>query len=293
MNLVTKETGYFNSFDGTPIYYESRGEGEPIVFIYGIACLMNHWHHQVKYFSDNYRVILFDIRGHHLSNPIHDVRNLGMDSLSKDLILLLEHLNIPKAHFVGHSFGVPYLLQTYKDRPEIFKSIIFINGFSKNPIKNMYGLDVVEPFYRFVKSQFEINPDLWTTLWKSLVDNPVAIRLAALAGGFNFKLTHFKDMEIYAKGVAQMDLQTFLLLFEHLMSFDGDEVLKHISVPTLIIAGENDHVTPASFQKYMHDMIKGSELMTVPYGSHCTMLDFPDYVNLKIDKFYSDITAQR
>ena len=53
MRKISVETGYFESFDGTKIYYETRGKGKPLVFVYGIGCLFNHWAHQVKYFSKN------------------------------------------------------------------------------------------------------------------------------------------------------------------------------------------------------------------------------------------------
>ena len=118
------------------------------------------------------------------------------------------------------------------------------------------------------------------------VYNPLAMRLAALAGGFNLKLTHFKDIEVYARGVAQMDLRIFLPLFEALIKFDGDDILPTIDRPTLIISGENDKVTPQRFQFELHERIKKSEFLMVPYGSHCTQLDFPDYVNLRLDRFF-------
>lgn len=288
MNIINHiQTGSFTSFDGTPIYYESRGEGEPIIFVYGIGCLMNHWHHQVSYFSKNYRVITFDIRGHHKSTPLAEPNNLSMGDLSKDIHALLEHLNISSAHFVGHSFGAPVILKYFEDAPDKFKSIVFINGFAKNPIKGMFGLDLIEPFYYFVKAQYQQAPDLWTTLWRLAIDNPVSMRLAALAGGFNIKLTQFKDIEVYARGVARLDLKTFLVLFEEMMIFNGDDILPKISVPTLIVSGENDAVTPQHFQKQLHDNIKNSELLKVPYGSHCTQLDFPDFINLKLEQFWA------
>jgi pimeloyl-ACP methyl ester carboxylesterase len=282
---IEKESGYFNSFDGTPIYYEVRGQGEPMVFVYGIACLMNHWHHQVSYFSKNYKVITFDLRGHHKSNPITHPENLTIEALAKDLIGLIQHLNLKEAHIFGHSFGAPIILEAYRQNPEVIKTMTFINGFAKNPIKGMFGLDVIEPLYHYIKTQYEMNPDLWNNLWKMAVYNPVSMRLAALAGGFNLKVTHFKDIEVYARGVAQMDLRIFMPLFEAMMAFDGQEILPTIEKPTLIISGENDHVTPKSFQTNFHEQVAGSEFVVVPYGSHCTQLDFPDYVNLKIRDF--------
>jgi pimeloyl-ACP methyl ester carboxylesterase len=46
-------------------------------------------------------------------------------------------------------------------------------------------------------------------------------------------------------------------------------------------------LTPPNYQTEMHDLIRGSELMKIPYGSHCSQLDFPEFVNLKIAEFIS------
>lgn len=278
-------TGYFESFDRTPIYYEIRGSGEPMLFVYGIACLMNHWQYQTEFFSEKFEVINFDLRGHHRSNPIYNLENLSLDDLAKDIIGLIDHLGYHNVHFWGHSFGVPIILKIYELRPDLFKSMILINGFAKNPIKNMFGINAVEPIYHFIKKQFDKSPELYSSLWKASIDNPLSMYLAGIAGGFNLKLTQFKDIEIYTRGVAHMDLNVFLKLFNELMSFDGSEILNTISCPCLIIAGENDNVTPKSFQIELTNKIKNSEFVNIPYGSHCTQLDFPDYVNLKVEKF--------
>lgn len=285
MTMIEKESGVFESFDKTPIYYEVRGEGEPLILIYGIACLMNHWHFQMEHFSKHYKVITFDIRGHHKSQPLGNPQNLKISDLVDDIVGLMDHLQISTAQFAGHSFGAPLLLELFRVAPERIGSMTYINGFSKNPIKGMFGLDVVEPFYYFVKAQYEKSPDLWTTLWRMAVDNPFSMFLAGAAGGFNLKLTHFKDIEVYARGVAHMDLRTFLVLFEELMKFDGELILPTVNVPTLIISGERDNVTPQKFQQEFHHKIAGSEFVVVPYGSHCTQLDFPDYINMKMEAF--------
>ena len=289
METVSKKTGSFKSFDNTPIYYEVRGEGEPLILVYGIACIINHWHHQVEYFSKKYKVITFDLRGHQKSNPVVDMNQLTMEALAKDILGLMKHLKISSAHFAGHSFGAPVILQVYNESPHSFKSITLINGFAKNPIKGMFGLDIVEPFFYFVKSQYQAQPEVWKSLWKLAVDNPLSVYLTALAGGFNLKLTHFKDIEVYLRGVGRLNLEVFLTLFEVLMEFNGETVLESIEVPVLIISGEKDMVTPIGFQYLLKDKIKNSEFVLVPYGSHCTQLDFPEYTNLKIDNFIKNI----
>lgn len=293
MEMIPKTTGTFESFDGTPIYYEVRGEGEPLVLIYGIACIINHWHHQIEYLSKHYQVISFDLRGHQKSNPVRDMKQLTMSAVAQDVVGLVKHLKIKKAHFAGHSFGAPVMLKTYELAPEIFSSMIFINGFAKNPIKGMFGLDVIEPFFYFVKKQYESSPDVWSALWKTAVDNPMAMYISALAGGFNLRVAHFKDIEVYARGVARLDLRVFLTLFEELMNYDGEDVLKSINVPALIISGEKDAVTPIRFQYHLKEAIADSEFVLVPYGSHCTQLDFPEFTNLRIEKFLQESAEKR
>ncbi|KYG60803.1 alpha/beta fold hydrolase [Bdellovibrio bacteriovorus] len=293
MLTTPKTTGSFESFDGTPIYYEVRGEGEPLILIYGIACIMNHWHHQIEYFSHKYKVITFDLRGHQKSNPVTDMSQLTMEALAKDVFALMKHLEIKQAHFAGHSFGVPIMLKAYDEKPEAFLSMIFINGFARNPIKGMFGLDVIEPFFYFVKEQYEKQPYVWNTLWKLAVDNPMSVYIAALAGGFNLRVSHIKDIEVYLRGVARLNLEVFITLFEELMEYNGESVLENIKVPALIISGEKDMVTPLRFQYHFKETIKHSEFVLVPYGSHCTQLDFPDYTNLKMEKFLKDVSSKK
>lgn len=289
LDLIEKNVGYFKAFDGTQIYYETRGEGEPIVFIYGIACLMNHWHHQVEFFAKTHKVILFDIRGHHKSVPVANINNMKFEHLAFDLQGLLKHLGHDSAHIVGHSFGAPYLLKAYEQFPEMFMSLVFINGFARNPLKKLFGLEFVEPLFNFIREQHTKSPDLWNALWKTMIDNPVAFQVAALAGGFNIKLTQFKDIEMYGRGVSRLELPLFFELFDQLLKFDGVNILSQIEQPTLVIAGEKDFLTPPSFQKEMSDRIAHSEFLLVPYGSHCCQLDFPEFINLKLKEFFARV----
>jgi pimeloyl-ACP methyl ester carboxylesterase len=289
MNLIAKTTGTFQSFDGTEIYYEIRGKGKPLILNYGIGCLINHWRPQIRHFSETHQVIVYDYRAHHNSSVPADLRQMTADALAKDLHALMVHLQIEKASLWGHSFGVQMLMRAYDLYPEIFESLVFINGFVKNPLAGMFGNDLALKFFRKLKSSYENLPETINLLWRLSIQNPLAIPLSALAGGFNLKLTSLRDIEIYARGISTMDLNAFLALFESMIAYDGSEVLAKISVPTLIIGGRNDSVTPIKTQREMHKKIKKSQLLLVPYGSHCTQLDMPDLVNLRISRFLREI----
>lgn len=288
MNVIKKTTGYAKSFDGTPIFYEVRGEGRPIVLCYGIACLMNHWHNQIKFFSSQYQVITLDYRGHHQSPIPQQHDNLTLDAVVNDIKAVLDELKVSKASLWGHSWGTQLLLRAYDQYPEAIENLVFINGFASNPISEMFGSNMPAALFELMKKGYEQLPETSNYLWKKLTYNPVAIWMAQTLGGFNPQLTAVSDVEIYLKGVASINIKVFIKLFESMMTYDGRSVADGINVPTLIIAGEKDTITPLKTQESLHKRIKTSEYTKVPFGSHCTQLDMPEFVNLRIEKFLKE-----
>lgn len=99
MKPIKVQTGQITSFDGTEIYYEVRGEGPPLVFLYGIGCLFNHWNYQVSFFSHNFQTIQIDYRSHQKSSIPEDHVNLNINSLAKDVLHVLNELDIQEAGF--------------------------------------------------------------------------------------------------------------------------------------------------------------------------------------------------
>ena len=72
-----------------------------------------------------------------------------------------------------------------------------------------------------------------------------------------------------------------------------DEVLKRVKIPTLIIAGQWDHVTPLKVMKTLAKRIGNSEFLIVPHGSHCTLLDQPELLNLKTEEFLKNLEEKK
>ncbi len=282
---ILKKTGYFNSFDETRIYYEVRGKGKPIILCYGLACSINHWRYQIRHFSPNYMTIVFDYRGHHRSKTPLDQSHMNVDAVAKDIYQLCEHLEIERASFWGHSFGAPVLIQAFDLFPEKFHNLVMINGFASNPLKDLLGMDAATKAHDIFREGYKKLPRTLSHLWKLAVNNVLALKLTTLAGGFNTHLTSFKDIEIYAKGVESVDLNIFLLFFEQVLKYDGTNILSQIDVPTLIIGGKQDTVAGKEHQEILYKNIAKSEYLSIPHGSHCTQLDMPELVHLRIEKF--------
>lgn len=288
MSIIKKTTGYATSYDGTRIFYEIRGEGKPLVLCYGIACLMNHWHNQVKYFSNQYQVIMMDYRGHHQSAIPEQHDNLTVDAAVEDIKAVCEHLSIKRASFWGHSWGTQVLVRLYDLYPELFANFISVNGFASNPIVGMFGTNLPATAFELIKQVYQQVPETTNYLWKVLTYNPLSVFITQIAGGFNPQLTQVKDIEVYLKGVASINIEVLIKLFDSMMSYDGRPVLEKIETPTLILAGEKDFITPMKYQDNMHKKIRTSEITKVPFGSHCSMLDMPEFVNLRIEKFLKE-----
>lgn len=281
---------HFKSFDNTSIYYEIRGTGEPIVFIYGIGCLMNHFVYQTFSLAQNYQVISIDLRGHGKTGIPKLKKNISILAISKDLKKLLKKLNLSKAHFVGHSFGCSVLLETYKQNNKIFKSLSLINGFASNPLEGMFYSDhIMQQVYGYINSLSKNIPESFSFLWESLIDNPLSPYALSFLGGFNSHTVEKKDIEIYTQGVAYINKDVFFTLFNEMIKKNYTKLLSKIKIPTLIIAGNKDPLTPLQKQETLNKNIKNSKIFIFEEGSHCTQLDFPEKLSHVLKQFIEKI----
>lgn len=111
---------YFDS-NGVRIHFTDEGTGEPVILIHGFAANADlNWRVPgiTQGLTEDYRVIALDDRGHGLSEKPHDVDAYGMNMVD-DVIRLMDHLEIEKAHIVGYSMGgfiALKLVTTYPDR---------------------------------------------------------------------------------------------------------------------------------------------------------------------------------
>jgi len=97
----------FAKNDGLSIYYEVEGKGTPVVLAHGLSMSLEDWkeHDYVESLREKYTVILVDSRGHGRSDKPHDAAAYSRYNRAMDLIAVLDHINIEKAHFIGYSLG--------------------------------------------------------------------------------------------------------------------------------------------------------------------------------------------
>jgi len=91
--------------DGIDLYYEETGSGAPIIFVHEFAGDLRSWEQQVRHFAKWYRCVTFNARGYPPSSVPADVSAYSQDIAVSDILTVMDHAGIDKAHVVGLSMG--------------------------------------------------------------------------------------------------------------------------------------------------------------------------------------------
>ena len=90
---------------GAKLYYEDSGRGVPIIFVHEFGGDLRSWEMQVRHFARRYRCITFNARGYPPSDVPTDVKLYSQEIATNDIIAVMDHLKLEKAHIVGISMG--------------------------------------------------------------------------------------------------------------------------------------------------------------------------------------------
>ncbi|MCM0605216.1 MAG: alpha/beta hydrolase [Xanthomonadaceae bacterium] len=284
---VLTQNGFAQSFDGTRIFYSKEGEGRPLVFVYGLVCSSLHWTYQIEHFKNGYQAVWSDYRGHHHSEMPKDISTLTIETMATDLLAVLEHENIKDAIFLGHSMGVNVVLELYRQQPERVRGLVLANGTPRSPLEHIFRNNLSLAGYDWLKRIHALSPDMMKKLWKLQKNNPLT-RLLIQLGGFNPHLTPKADIDLYVDQVMEMDPALFIQVIGQYQKHDCTSWLHTVNVPTLILAGEEDHITPIEQQKLLHQLIPNSQFVSIKHGSHCPQMDLPDLFNMSVQKFLDE-----
>ena len=225
-SLLGPEGNYFNS-GGVRIHYTDEGRGEPVILVHGFANPANlQWRRtgRIEALSKDYRVIALDNRGHGRSGKPHDPEQYGIQ-MAEDLVRLLDHLDIEKAHIVGYSMGGFITLKMVTSHPDrVLSAAACGAGWLQSTEENReFGETVaraIENRSGFGPLQKRLGlPDRPMTFWEKM--------------GMNLALTFFHDPQALA-AVSRGSVQLSLTEAE----------LRANTVPVLTIIGSEDGLLP-------------------------------------------------
>jgi non-heme chloroperoxidase len=240
--------GTITTSDGVEIFYKDWGSGQPIVFSHGWPLSSDDWDTQMLFFlQQGYRVVAHDRRGHGRSSQVGDGHD--MDHYAADLAALTEHLDLHDAIHVGHSTGggevAHYIAQHGEDR--VARAVL---------------ISAVPP----IMVQTEANPEglprsVFDDLRAQLAANRSVFYRALSSGPFyGFNREGVEPSEAIIENWWRQGMTGGAKAhYDGIAAFsetDFTEDLKRITVPTLVMHGEDDQIVP-----YADSAPKSAELL--------------------------------
>lgn len=242
------------------INYVIEGQGEEaIIFIHGIGENLESWRYQIQFFSAKFKVVALDLRGHGKSSA--PKKKIEIKDFALDVKALLDHLGIKKAHFCGLSMGALVVFEMYKLHSEYFLSMILVAARHQFPPAQTAALEGMS---------------------MEIIGEEVAT--FALAARAPEELRR----EV-AKMIANTRKDMFIQSAEATSMLNYAELLPTIKVPTLIVVGDLDIVTPVASAEQIRKSISGSVLKIMKGIGHLPNRENPDEFNNILKEFLSSL----
>lgn len=227
------------------IKYEINGTGEPLVLIHGLGSSLKMWFRQTPAFSKHCKTIAYDCRGHGDSEK-------------------------PKEQSMGTIIAQVFAIN-YQSR---IKTLI-LAGVASAPTSREERTPAIEVIERMFTDAMETRENFDV--------NEFILTLAryAFSEGISEEL-----LNLLAGTMGQMiDEEALFMALNAMGTLDFTDQLQKINVPTLIINGDRDMLTPLSGAKVTHRLIPNSELVVIRGGSHCAFIENAEEFNAAVLKF--------
>jgi pimeloyl-ACP methyl ester carboxylesterase len=269
--------------DGVRLYYEETGSGTPVIFVHEYAGDHRAWEPQMRHFGQRYRAITYAARGYPPSDVPEDVAKYSQVRAADDILSVLDHLKIAKAHVVGLSMGGFATLHFGFRHPGRALSLV-VAGCG-------YGAEKGE------REKFQAEAD---AIAKFIDDNDITVFAEKYAYGPTRVQFENKDPRGFAEFKQQLAehskigaRNTQLGVQRHRPSlYDLVDDMKQLTVPTLVLTGDEDWpcLQPSLLLK---QNIPSAALSVMPNCGHTINIEDPDQFNRIVGEFLVQVDAGR
>lgn len=251
--------------NGIRIHYETYGQGDPLLLINGLSAPAVGFLYQVRDLSPHYRVITFDNRGVGETGVAPgDVYSTAR--MADDAAGLLRHLGVARAHVLGTSMGGTIAQELALRHPKLVRSLVLACTWVRGDGRFLHALRSWVALSRKVSVEERFREVLYSWVFTpAFLERPGAVEEAlkrALAYPYQ---TAPEAIERQAGGI---------------LAWNGTRAkdLKRIRVPTLVIVGREDILTPPAFSRELARLIPRARLKTIP-GAHGFFIEEADAFN--------------
>ena len=259
--------------DNINLAYTDAGAGRPVVLIHGYPFNRSLWNEQVAALSESCRVIAPDLRGFGESDSSGDVAT--MDRLAQDVALLLDHLEIPRVTIGSLSMGGYVAFAFYKQFASRVRALILADTRATADAEEAKQNRAQQAEKALAEGMAGIADAM---LPKLLTPETVSKRPDIVKRVRDMMLkTKPEGAAAALRGMAERDDQTSLL--------------SKITVPTLILVGAEDAITPVADSEKMNAGIAGSRLVVLENAGHVSNLERTEKFNEALLEFLSESSS--
>jgi pimeloyl-ACP methyl ester carboxylesterase len=259
---------------GVDLYYESHGQGEPLILVPSTAYSGDVWKPSQMPLANTLNLIFFDPRGCGRSIAMQEV--FTIEQMAMDIVALMDHLNIPSAHLLGHSMGGRIALSMTQNFPGRVKSLIMAASGS-GPAARL-GADCIPGLpHRLVLEMVELG-------FERFIYNEICESDTFFTDEYR-RQHHDKVDEFYRLAWAtHAKLPEFIHLCMARHNFEGTHRLGDVKAPTLVLIGDADksgsnHVAQS---RVLADRIPGAVMKILKGQSHGFFWQAPEETNAAI-----------
>ena len=269
--------------DGVKLYFEETGKGVPLLFIHEFGGDHRDWEPQMQYFGSIYRCISYSARGYPPSDVPTELADYSQELAVADAVAVLDHLKIKSAHIIGLSMGGFTAVHMGLQYPERCYSLCVAGcGYGAEKKYEEYfkgvSLEVAKNFEEKGASEFAKIYSLGASRVQFQNKNP-------------------RGWQEFAQRLAEHSSKGSALTMRGVQArrpslYDLEEELKSMSVPTLIVNGdEDDHCLQVGL--YLKKVIPASGLLVLPKTGHTLNLEDPGVFNSSISDFLTLVSNER
>jgi len=249
--------------------YNHKTAKDWVTFVHGAGGSSSIWFKQIRSFSSVFNVLVLDLRGHR--NSKHALKEAfnekyTFDSITHDIVEVIDHLNIKVSHFTGISLGTILIRNLAEKHPERVKSMIMGGAIMKLNLKSQFLMRV-------------------GVLFKSVVPYLVLYKLFAFI--IMPKKNHKKSRLIFVNEAKKLYQKEFVRWFK--LTAEINPLLhffrtKDIKIPTFYIMGEEDHLFLPAIKKIVEIHLK-STLLIIENCGHVVNIEQAKIFNQKSIQF--------
>ncbi|MCD6410659.1 alpha/beta hydrolase [bacterium] len=233
--------------NGIKIFIRIKGQGKPFLILHGWGASADSWREVQNILSKNFQVIVLDLPGFGRSDLPPQVWNL--DNYKDFILRFLEKMKLEKVYLLGHSFGGNIAIKLSVDYPEKFTKIVLVDAAAIRRPKNIFQ-KIIGVFAGII-SLFSFLP------------------------GYKFLRRSFYRIVLRKTDYLKV-AGTMKEVFKKVISEDLKDYCHKVKVPTLIIWGKKDKITPLKDGFLINKLIPNSKIEIIEEALHAPNLSHPE-----------------